>query len=88
MEISTLPPSPLVPASLNSGRITVLRRSLSELKKQAEALQRKGDFEAASALLYRDIPELENQLADAERAEERFRQRQQPGTQAADPIAE
>lgn len=49
-----------------------LRRQLDQLRIEAERLQREGDFEKASELLYGRIPELEGRIraaAEAEKAE-------------------
>ncbi|KAA1427589.1 ATP-dependent chaperone ClpB [Nocardioides antri] len=47
-----------------------LRRQLDQLRIEAEKLQREGDFEKASEILYGRIPALEKQLADVETAVE------------------
>ncbi|WP_181767678.1 ATP-dependent chaperone ClpB [Streptomyces albidus (ex Kaewkla and Franco 2022)] len=54
--------------SLN--RVGELKEKLDELRGQAERAQRDGDFEAASQLLYGEIPGLEQELAEASAAEE------------------
>ncbi|PWN01082.1 ATP-dependent chaperone ClpB [Nocardioides silvaticus] len=46
-----------------------LRRQLDQLRIEAEKLQREGDFEKASEILYGRIPALEKQLAEVEKAE-------------------
>ncbi len=50
-------------ASLN--KVGELKKQLDELKGQAERAQRDADFEAASRLMYGQIPELERQIAAA-----------------------
>jgi len=50
-------------ASLN--RVGELKKQLDELHGQAERAQRDADFEAASRLMYGEIPQLERQIADA-----------------------
>jgi ATP-dependent Clp protease ATP-binding subunit ClpB len=50
-------------ASLN--RVGELKKQLDELRGQAERAQRDADFEAASRLMYGEIPQLERQLAEA-----------------------
>ncbi|MFC7326326.1 ATP-dependent chaperone ClpB [Marinactinospora rubrisoli] len=55
-------------AGLN--RVGDLKERLDELRRQAERAQRDGDFEAASRLMYGDIPQLEKQLEEASSAEE------------------
>ncbi len=47
-----------------------LRAQLDQLRIEAERLQRDGDFERASEILYGRIPTLERQIAEAEQAEE------------------
>lgn len=47
-----------------------LKVRLDELRSQAEKMQREGDLERASRLLYGEIPALETQLAEATKAEE------------------
>jgi len=54
-------------ASLN--RVGELREKLDDLRVQAERSQREGNLERASKLLYGEIPVIEKQLAEAERAE-------------------
>ncbi|WP_425845463.1 ATP-dependent Clp protease ATP-binding subunit [Agrococcus sp. TSP3-2-1] len=51
-------------ASLN--RIGGLREQLDELRGRAERAQREGDLERASRLLYGEIPQVEQQLKEAE----------------------
>lgn len=51
-------------ASLN--RIGGLREQLDELRSRAERAQREGDLERASRLLYGEIPQIEQQLKEAE----------------------
>ncbi len=47
-----------------------LRKQLDALRIEAERLQRSGDFEAASRLLYGEIPDLEKRIAAADVVEE------------------
>ncbi|RZU62399.1 ATP-dependent chaperone ClpB [Zhihengliuella halotolerans] len=54
-------------AGLN--RVGDLKVRLDELRSQAEKLQREGDLEKASRMLYGEIPGLEKQLAEAQEAE-------------------
>ncbi|GAA3730605.1 ATP-dependent chaperone ClpB [Salinactinospora qingdaonensis] len=54
-------------AGLN--RVGELKERLDELRTQAERAQREGDFEAASRLMYGEIPQLEKQLAEVAAAE-------------------
>nr|WP_206323096.1 ATP-dependent chaperone ClpB [Streptomyces sp. HNM0575] len=54
--------------SLN--RVGELKERLDELRGQAERAQREGDFEAASQLLYGEIPDVERELEEASAAEE------------------
>ncbi len=54
-------------AGLN--RVGDLKAQLEELRNQAERLQREQQWEAASALLYGQIPSLEKELAQAQSAE-------------------
>lgn len=51
-------------------RVGDLKVQLDELRVQAERLQREGDLEKASRLLYGEIPALQKQLAEAQAAEE------------------
>ncbi|HWM40363.1 MAG TPA: ATP-dependent chaperone ClpB [Streptomyces sp.] len=51
-------------------RVGELKEKLDELRGQAERAQREGDFEAASQLLYGEIPGLERELEEASAAEE------------------
>ncbi len=46
-----------------------LRRALDQLRVEAERLEREGDLEAASKILYGSIPELEKKIEAAEAAE-------------------
>ncbi|WP_309080963.1 ATP-dependent chaperone ClpB [Zhihengliuella sp.] len=55
-------------AGLN--RVGDLKVQLDELRMQAERLQREGDLEKASRLLYGEIPSLQQQLAEAQEAEQ------------------
>jgi ATP-dependent Clp protease ATP-binding subunit ClpB len=50
-------------SSLN--KVGELKKQLDELRGQAERAQRDADFEAASRLMYGEIPTLERQLAEA-----------------------
>jgi ATP-dependent Clp protease ATP-binding subunit ClpB len=54
-------------AGLN--RVGELKKRLDDLKGQAERAQRDADFEAASRLMYGEIPALEHELAQATAAE-------------------
>ncbi|GAB3206666.1 ATP-dependent chaperone ClpB [Marinactinospora thermotolerans] len=54
-------------AGLN--RVGELKERLDALRGQAERAQRDGDFEAASRLMYGEIPQLEKQLEEASSAE-------------------
>ncbi|MBG6084196.1 ATP-dependent chaperone ClpB [Zhihengliuella flava] len=51
-------------------RVGDLKVELDELRVQAERMQREGDLEKASRLLYGEIPALQQQLAEAQAAEE------------------
>ncbi|HTW19301.1 MAG TPA: ATP-dependent chaperone ClpB [Mycobacteriales bacterium] len=51
-------------------RVGELKQRLDSLRTQAESAQRQGDFEAASRLLYADIPAAEAELAAAASASE------------------
>ncbi len=51
-------------------RVGDLKKRLDEARGQAERAQRDGDFEAASRLMYGDIPTLEHDLAEASSAAE------------------
>jgi ATP-dependent Clp protease ATP-binding subunit ClpB len=53
-------------ASLN--KVGELKKQLDDLRGQAERAQRDADFEAASRLMYGEIPALERELADASAA--------------------
>ncbi|MBV1780638.1 ATP-dependent chaperone ClpB [Paeniglutamicibacter sp. ABSL32-1] len=55
-------------AGLN--RVGDLKVRLDELRSRAEKMQREGDLEGASRLLYGEIPALEKEMADADQAEE------------------
>ncbi|NHI15854.1 ATP-dependent Clp protease ATP-binding subunit [Microbacterium excoecariae] len=55
-------------ATLN--RVGDLKTRLDAARSSAERAQREGDLERASRLLYGEIPGLERELADAERAEQ------------------
>ena len=50
-------------AGLN--KVGELKKQLDELRGQAERAQRDADFEAASRLMYGEIPQLERQIAEA-----------------------
>jgi len=50
-------------------KIGDLKTKLDSLRIQAERAQREGNLEAASKLLYGEIPALEKELSEAERAE-------------------
>ncbi|KGM14883.1 ATPase AAA, partial [Actinotalea fermentans ATCC 43279 = JCM 9966 = DSM 3133] len=52
-------------------RVGDLRVRLDGLKVQAERLQREGDLDAASRLLYGEIPAIQKEIAEAEAAEQR-----------------
>lgn len=54
-------------SSLN--RVGELREKLDQLRMQAEVAQREGNLERASKLLYGEIPVIERELGEAERAE-------------------
>ena len=51
-------------------RVGELKEKLDELRGRAERAQRDGDFEAASKLLYGEIPALERELEEASAAEQ------------------
>ncbi|MFD7745445.1 ATP-dependent chaperone ClpB [Streptomyces sp. NPDC059698] len=51
-------------------RVGELKERLDDLRGQAERAQRDGDFDAASKLLYGEIPGLERELEEAAEAEE------------------
>ena len=42
-----------------------MKKRLDDLKGQAERAQRDGDYEAASRLMYAEIPAVESELAEA-----------------------
>ncbi|GAA2737962.1 ATP-dependent chaperone ClpB [Pedococcus aerophilus] len=50
-------------------RVGDLKSQIDEARSQAERLQREGDYEGASKLLYGDIPALEKSLRSAQEAE-------------------
>ncbi len=50
-------------------RVGELKAKVDEARTQADRLQREGDYEGASRLLYGEIPQLEKQLAAANEAE-------------------
>jgi ATP-dependent Clp protease ATP-binding subunit ClpB len=49
-------------------RVGELKKRLDDLKGQAERAQRDGDYEAASRLMYAEIPSVETELAEANEA--------------------
>jgi ATP-dependent Clp protease ATP-binding subunit ClpB len=49
-------------------RVGELKKRLDDLKGQAERAQRDGDYEAASRLMYAEIPSVETELAEASAA--------------------
>jgi ATP-dependent Clp protease ATP-binding subunit ClpB len=51
-------------------RVGDLKKRLDESRSQAERMQREGDLEGASRLLYAEIPALEREIAEASDAEE------------------
>ncbi len=51
-------------------RVGELKARIDDLRTQADRLQREGDYEKASRLLYGEIPELEKQLAAANAQEQ------------------
>ncbi|NYE95638.1 ATP-dependent Clp protease ATP-binding subunit ClpB [Psychromicrobium silvestre] len=55
-------------AGLN--RVGELKAKLDELRSVAEKAQREGDLEQASRILYGELPELERELTEAQKAEE------------------
>ncbi|WP_153398120.1 ATP-dependent chaperone ClpB [Ornithinicoccus halotolerans] len=62
-------------------RVGELKQRLDELRTRAERLQREGDYEQASRLLYGEIPAAEQELAQAQAQEEQAAadpDRQQP----------
>jgi len=50
-------------------RVGDLRARIDELRTESDRLQREGDLEAAARLLYGEIPQVEHELAEAERVE-------------------
>ncbi|MGL5866531.1 MAG: ATP-dependent Clp protease ATP-binding subunit [Dermatophilaceae bacterium] len=50
-------------------RVGELKAGLDDLRTQAERMQREGDYEGASRLLYGEIPLLENEIEAAQQAE-------------------
>jgi ATP-dependent Clp protease ATP-binding subunit ClpB len=50
-------------------KVGELKKQLDDLRTRADRLQRDGDYEGASRLLYGEIPEVEQQLARANEAE-------------------
>ena len=68
-------------------RVGELKQRLDALKTQAEGAQRSGDFEAASRLLYADIPAAEAELATAA-AESEQREAMVKEEVGADDVAE
>ena len=65
-------------AGLN--RVGELKKRLDDLKGQAERAQRDADFEAASRLMYGEIPALEHELAEASRRPPPTRKAETPET--------
>ncbi|MFF5108456.1 ATP-dependent chaperone ClpB [Streptosporangium sp. NPDC000509] len=53
-------------AGLN--RVGDLKKQIDEVRSSAERAQRDGDFEAASRLMYAEVPKLEAELAEASKA--------------------
>ncbi|GAA1644922.1 ATP-dependent chaperone ClpB [Georgenia ruanii] len=51
-------------------RVGDIKARLDELRTESDRAQREGDLETASRLLYGEIPALQRELAEAERAEE------------------
>src|SRR6185312_10052081 len=66
-------------AGLN--RVGHLKERLDAARSQAERLQREGDLEAASRLLYGEIPTIQKELAEAQAVEEAG-----GGTPASEPM--
>ncbi|MEL7977369.1 ATP-dependent chaperone ClpB [Isoptericola sp. F-RaC21] len=50
-------------------RVGDLRARIDELRTESDRLQREGDLESAARILYGEIPQVERELAEAERAE-------------------
>ncbi|MFE6968634.1 ATP-dependent chaperone ClpB [Isoptericola sp. NPDC057653] len=50
-------------------RVGDLRARIDELRTESDRLQREGDLESAARLLYGEIPQVERELAEAERVE-------------------
>ncbi len=67
-------------------RVGDLRVRLDGLKVQAERLQRDGDLDAASRLLYGEIPAIQKEIAQAEAAERRTPAEAAPGEPASPPM--
>ncbi|HEX3610534.1 MAG TPA: ATP-dependent chaperone ClpB [Sporichthyaceae bacterium] len=65
-----------------------LKQRLDDLRGQADRLQRDGDLEAASRLLYVDIPALERDLAAAAAADESEHEAMVPDEVGPDDVAE
>ncbi|ETK34467.1 ATP-dependent chaperone ClpB [Microbispora sp. ATCC PTA-5024] len=63
-------------AGLN--KVGELKKQLDEARGAAERAQRDGDFEAASRLMYGDVPRLEKELAEATRAAEKAEAESEP----------
>src|SRR5699024_7644062 len=61
-----------LPISEKAGhnRVCDLKAQLDKLRNEAERAQREGDLEAASRLLYGEIPAVQEQITAAEKAEE------------------
>ena len=60
-------------------RVGELKKRLDDLRGQTERAQRDGDFEAASRLMYAEIPTAERELAEASQAANRARRDGQGG---------
>ncbi|WP_147943011.1 ATP-dependent chaperone ClpB [Microbispora sp. CSR-4] len=63
-------------AGLN--KVGELKKQLDEARSAAERAQRDGDFEAASRLMYGDVPRLEKELAEATKAAEKVEAEAEP----------
>ncbi|GAB6939366.1 ATP-dependent chaperone ClpB [Isoptericola variabilis] len=64
-------------------RVGDLRARIDELRTESDRLQREGDLESAARLLYGEIPQVERELAEAERAEATQEAGSPDGTAAA-----
>jgi ATP-dependent Clp protease ATP-binding subunit ClpB len=73
-------------AGLN--KVGELKKQLDDLRGQAERAQRDADFEAASRLMYGEIPALERELADASAAAASEEAEQAAGTGPAPMVKE